>query len=202
MRKNGFTLLELMLAITLFSVAAIIAVSALFGVIAFQRKSLALQRVQNNINFAVKAMTVDIAVGDLYHCATTVPSGPINDILPQSCWSGGGPLIVFRNVRDEKTVYRLDNGVIERCVDVSASGVCDTGSGPDYLQLTSSSVDIDNDCTGGPCSLFYVDGAEGTAAGDTKQPRTQVVISARAAVGRETEVINLQTTVSQFRPDF
>lgn len=196
MQRNGFTLLELMLAITLFSVATIIAVSALFGVVAFQRKSSALQRVENNINFALKAMMVDIAVGDLYYCGTTVPSGPINNILPQSCWSTGDPLIVFRNVRDEKTVYRLDNGTIERCVDVLASGVCDAGSGAGYLKLTSADIDIDN-----AVSLFYVDGAEGIAT-DTKQPRVQVVISARTDVGRETEVINLQTTVSQFSPDF
>lgn len=197
MKSHGFTLLELMLAITLFSVATIIAVSALFGVLAFQRKASALQRVQNNINFAVRSMMADISVGELYYCGVSVPLGTIEDINPQSCWSGGGPLIVFKNVRDEKTVYRLDGGVIKRCVDVSASGACDSGSGPNYLRLTMASINIDS-----AISSFYVDGAEGTASGDTKQPRAQVVIRATTEVGRETEVINIQNTVSQFIPDF
>lgn len=195
--SRGFTLLELMLAITLFSVTAVIAVSALFGVLIFQRKASALQRVQNNVNFAVRSMVADISVGDLYYCGTSVPSGPIANINPQSCWSGGGPLIVFRNVRDEKTVYRLDNDAIERCVDVSGSGNCDLGSGPNYLLLTAASVNIDS-----AVSSFYVDGAERAADGDTKQPRAQLVLRAITDVGGETEVINIQSTVSQFVPDF
>lgn len=197
MTRKGFTLLEMMLAITLFSVASVIAVSSLFGVINFQRKASALQRVENNVNFAIKTMMVDISVGDLYYCGSAIPSGPIESIAPQSCWSSGGQLIVFRNVRNEKTVYRLDNGSIRRCVDILASGVCDSGTGDSYLSLTSADVNIDS-----AASSFYVDGAEGTAAGDTKQPRAQIVIRASTVVGRETEEINIQTTVSQFIPDF
>lgn len=197
MENKGFTLLELMLSITLFSAAVIIAVSALFGVLAFQRKASALQRVQNNVNFAVKSMMADISVGDLYYCGISVPSGPADDISPQSCWSGGGSLIAFRNVRDEKTVYWLRNEAIERCVDVFSSGACDSGSGPNYLRLTAASVNIDS-----AISFFYVDGAEGVAFGDTEQPRVRVGIRAATDVGGETEVMNIQSTVSQFIPDF
>ena len=50
---RGFTLLELMLSITLFSAAMLIVVSSLLGVITFERKGSALQRVENNVNFAV-----------------------------------------------------------------------------------------------------------------------------------------------------
>lgn len=196
-KQGGFTLLELMLAITIFSVAAIISVSALFGVLIFQRKASALQRVQNNVNFAVKSMMADISVGDVFYCGSSVPSGPVANISPRSCWSGGGPLIVFRNVRDEKTVYRLDNDAIERCVDVSGSGNCDSGSGSNYLLLTAASVNIDS-----TISSFYVDGAERAADGDTKQPRIQLVIRATTDVGGEIEVMNIQSTVSQFSPDF
>lgn len=197
MKNKGFTLLELMLAITLFSAAMIIAVSALFSVLAFQRKASALQRVQNNVNFAVRSMMADISVGDLYYCGISVPLGPVDAIAPQSCWSGGGSLIAFRNVRDEKTVYWLRNEAIERCVDVSASGACDSGSGPNYLRLTAASVNIDS-----VISSFYVDGAEGTSLGDTKQPRVRVGIRATTDVGGETEVMNIQSTISQFLIDF
>ena len=194
---QGFTLMELMLAITLFSAAMIISVSSLLGVIDFQRKASALQRVENNVNFAVKSMMVDISVGDLYRCGKSVPAGPADSITPQSCWSGGGPLIVFRNVRNEKTVYRVSGGAIERCVDAAVSGACDSGSGLSYLRLTAADVIIDS-----AISRIYVDGAEGTAAGDTKQPRTQLVIRASANVGGQIEIINIQSAVSQYTPDF
>ena len=82
MRQNGFTLLEIMIAMTLFSSATVIAVAALFGVIDFQRKSSALQRVENNLNFSVKTMTSDIAVGSVYYCGFSVPPGPIESIAP------------------------------------------------------------------------------------------------------------------------
>lgn len=200
MRKDGFTLLELMLAITIFSVAAIISVSALFGVLIFQRKASALQRVQNNVNFAVRSVMADISVGDRYHCGLPVPIGPPENIPPLSCWwPTGDSEIVFRNVRDEKTVYRINNGAIRRCVDdvIVPDGGCDNFPNVYELQLTSADVVID-----GAVSAFYIDGAEGTDLGDTKQPRVQLILRASTDVGGETEVMNIQSTVSQFIPDF
>ena len=105
---------------------------------------------------------------------------------------------MFRNVRDEKTVYRLDSGVIRRCVDDAGSGACDEPIiAANYLQLTSAQVNIDPTITS-----FYVDGAEGTASGDLEQPRVQLVLRASASVSGETETMNIQTTVSQLTPDF
>ena len=197
-KSSGFTLMELMLAVTLFSVAIIISVSALLGIIGVQRRSSALQRVENNVNFAVKSMMVDISVGDLFYCGTNVPDGPLDSTTPQSCWSSGGRLLVFRNVRDEKTVYRLDNGMIRRCVDDAGSGACDEPIvNANYLQLTSSQVSIDP-----AIASFYVDGAEGTADSDLEQPLVQLVLRASASVSGETEMMNIQTTISQLTPDF
>ena len=198
--SRGFTLLELMLSITLFSAAMLIAVSSLLGVISFQRKSSALQRVENNINFAVRSIMADIGVGDRYYCTNSVPLPAVSadNITPQSCWGliwpNGGSILVFKNVRGEKTVYRINNGSILRCV--STSGACDSGSGASYLRLTAAYVNVAS-----PPSAFYVDGA-GPVPGDTKQPRVQIVVRASTDVGRQTETINIQSTVSQFSPDF
>jgi prepilin-type N-terminal cleavage/methylation domain-containing protein len=78
-QKNGFTLLEMIVAVGIFAVAAVIAVGALVRITGLNRQAQTLQTAMNNAGFALESMSREIRVGTRYQCAPDL--GSIN-------WSG------------------------------------------------------------------------------------------------------------------
>jgi type II secretory pathway pseudopilin PulG len=66
--QSGFSLVEMMVAITIFMVVAVVAVAALLKIVDADRKSKTLQDTVNNINFAMDSITREIRVGSAYTC--------------------------------------------------------------------------------------------------------------------------------------
>ncbi len=66
--QKGFTLIEILVAVTLFSVVMVISTSTIFSVIAGNRKSQAINSVVNNLNFSIESMVRDIKTGYRYKC--------------------------------------------------------------------------------------------------------------------------------------
>ena len=60
---SGFSLVEMMVAIAIFMVVAVVAVAALLKIVDADRKSQTLQDAVNNINFAMDSITREIRVG-------------------------------------------------------------------------------------------------------------------------------------------
>ena len=65
---SGFSLVEMMVAIAIFMVVAVVAVAALLKIVDADRKSQTLQDAVNNINFAMDSITREIRVGSAYTC--------------------------------------------------------------------------------------------------------------------------------------
>ena len=63
---SGFSLVEMMVAIAIFMVVAVVAVAALLKIVDADRKSKTLQDTVNNINFAMDSITREIRVGSDY----------------------------------------------------------------------------------------------------------------------------------------
>lgn len=65
---RGFTLVEMIVSVAIFSVVMIIAVGALLAVVGANKKAQAMKAVTNNLNFAVESMSRGIRTGYGYSC--------------------------------------------------------------------------------------------------------------------------------------
>lgn len=103
--QQGFTLLELIVAIGIFSVAATISVSTLIFLASAQRKAINLQNAHDNIRFALEFIAREIRTGDTY--------------LAGCDWAlGGCSNFSFRQTLTNDTVeFRLHNGVVEKSIN-------------------------------------------------------------------------------------
>lgn len=173
-QKKGFTLLEMIVALGVFAVAALLATSSLLSLTDAQKKTFSLQSTYDNVRFALETMAKDIRTGDVYYCGANfddLPSVP----TPRDCASGG-PSLTYKNVAGNNIAYRVLNGKIEKFVDGVSVG-----------NMTSEDTTIDT-------LTFYVLGAP---SGDNLQPRISIIIKGTAGSGRSRSQFNLQTTISQ-----
>ncbi len=67
-KKGGFTLVEMLVAVGLFSIVMVVAVSAILSVISNNKKSQGINNVVNNLNFSIESMVRDMKTGYLYKC--------------------------------------------------------------------------------------------------------------------------------------
>lgn len=69
--RNGFTLIEIIVSISIFTVVMLVTMGALLTLNDSSRKAQALRTVIDNLNFAVEDMNRKIRTGDIYHCYDT-----------------------------------------------------------------------------------------------------------------------------------
>ena len=167
--KKGFTLIELMTALSIFIVILTISMSSILGVFDANRKSRSLKTVLNNLNLAVETMSKEMRFGKNYHCGLgTVTS-------PQNCPSGD-TLVSFLSSSGIQITYRLNAGSSEK----------QTGS-RGYMAITAPEIVIDD-------LVFYTIGA-GTS--DSLQPKVLMKLQSHAGTGKSQTNFTLQTLVSQ-----
>jgi len=183
--KSGFTLVEMLVAVSLFLVAATIGLGALIVVNDAYRKTKAQQVAIDNVNFAIESMTRSIRTGALYDC-----EGDPNP-KSRSCSQSPNSQFSHRDVCRRAVIYRLiedgnGRGSIQTQI-IDDKDICDRGGGTgDFVELTSPDVDIDE-------LNFYVIDAEYTEG----QPRVVLVI--KGVAGRrlkELTPFSVQTTVT------
>ena len=189
--ERGFTLVELIVSIGLFSIVMLVSVGALLALTGANRKAQALQSVMNNLNIALDGMVRSIRMGSYYHCDTNTPS----DIsVAKDCAIDGGSLIAFKPFCDEncdqsnRWVYYYD--VSDKRIYKSEQG----GANP--VALTSSEITMDN-------MRFYVAGTATGNSGDTEQPKVVITLTGTAdATNAKTKTtFNIQATAVQRQLD-
>src|SRR3989338_9971712 len=79
---RGFTLIELMIAVSIFIIVMTISMGSIISVFDANRKSRSLKTVLNNLNLTVESMMKEMRFGSNYHC------GPGAVTIPQDCPSG------------------------------------------------------------------------------------------------------------------
>ena len=175
--RGGFTLVELIVSVGVFSIVMLVAVGALFSLLAANQRAQTLKVVMNNLNLAMENMVKDIRVGTHYHCDS------VGDITqPRDCGlksyfafeaSGGDTGTV-----SDQIVFRLNSSTIERSED----------GGNSFVPIVSDDVVVEN-------LNFYVYGAP---TGDGAQPRVNILISGKAGIDEDTQTdFNIQATVTQ-----
>jgi len=167
--RKGFTLIELMVAMSIFIVVMTISMGSILGVFDANRKSRSLKTVLNNLNLAVESMSKEMRFGKNYHCG----SGTVT--VPQNCPSGD-TLMSFLSSDNIQITYRLNNQTIEKKLDNS-----------DYIAVTAPEIVIDD-------LTFYTLGA---GTGNTLQPKVIIKIQSHAGADTGRSDFTLQTLVSQ-----
>ncbi len=171
--SKGFTLIEMMTAVSLFLVVMTISAGAILGIFDANRKSQSAKTVMDNLNFAVETMSREIRFGTNYHCGSTG-----NSAAPQNCASGDSA-ISFLSSEGVLTSYRLSGSSIEKSID----------DGNGYLTVTAPEISITS-------LAFYVVGA--TPAPDTLQPKVLIKITGNAGTKVNTRTaFTLETLASQ-----
>ena len=163
---RGFTLIEMVVAVALFSVVMLVSVGTLLSLVAANRKARALESVMNNLNITIDGVARSIRQGSEYSC------GAGGD-----CQSGSDTFefIPFHRQNDP-----IQHWIYWRETDAAGHGhICISKSGtkisPCDSWLTAPEVSIDS-------LQFYVVGTEPLSLHNTNtvQPKAVIVINGTA----------------------
>ena len=174
--RKGFTLIELMVSISIFLVVMTISMGAIFSIFDANRKSESLKVVMNNLNLAVDSMSREIKFGSNYHCGA---GGNIK--TPQDC-AAGDTYISFLSNQGLQEIYTINGTSIEKSTD----------GGRTFLAVTAPEIDIEH-------LDFYV---VGSLKGDGLQPKVLIMVKGYSGGKPDTKTeFAIQTLVSQRAPD-
>jgi len=183
--KRGFTLIEIMTAMAIFSVVVVISMGSILAVFDLNRKSESVKSAMDNLNLAIESMAREMRFGSMYSCSPTLPTTlppPLQDCADID----GEESIAFRNTDRTRTiVYRKFGSGIQKSLDAGAT----------FAPVTSPEITI-NDLK------FYVLGTSTYGSGDREQPR--IIIKIRGIAGTKSNSqtdFTMQTMVSQRQLD-
>ena len=178
MKKGfGFTLMEMIVALGVFSVAITIALAGFVNILDMQKRADAIRTAYDSIDFVMEAMSREIKTGTEY-CTDISAGGPICGGLNNPFYfSTSDP-----NNENKTIIYRLTNNKIE--IAVTPKNFTPTtfvAFTPPEVKITKLEFDV-----------------TGYFLGDSIQPMVTVIIQAEVAVKQGAKVqLNLQTTVTQ-----
>lgn len=181
--QSGFTLVELMVALTLFTVVVLAAISSLFTVNSASRKVQAMRILMDNLNFAVESISRTARTGSTFVCGGY---GSVTPNCPFANQNASSQLLITPTLGSAALVeYKRDlhpngnGGIFKRTQE---SGVW---SG--WVAITTPEINIQS-------LSFFVDGADTL---DTKQPSIQMFVNGTATTVSEVSPFAIQTYISQ-----
>jgi prepilin-type N-terminal cleavage/methylation domain-containing protein len=181
-KNRGFTLIELMVSISIFSIIMLTALGSFVITVNVAKKARALRTAMDNVSFAMESMTRSIRMGTNYYCGTfdisdynETSNSPID----------GCPLISFipfgggfnARVGYQKKTGTNGKMTIMRFDSLNPSGV----------QIVSSDVTINT-------LNFFVNG---NTPGDHIQPSVFIIMKGSVTVNGVTTPFDIQTLASQ-----
>lgn len=178
-KQKGFTLIELMVATSLFVAVVLLTMGSLFDLLDKTKNSRALRFAMDNVNFAMESMTRSIRMGTNFVCRS---SGfvPTELELKENCNEGTLISFVPQNAK-YRVSYKLSsprpNGTysLQRCVE----SVC--------VDIVSNDVNIKN--------LKFV--VTGSADGDGMQSKAYIMMKGEVLVKGVPNSFAVQTLASQ-----
>lgn len=207
--QSGFSLVELIVSLAVFSVVITISVGALLTLISTNQKLQIEQSIMTNMSFALDSMTREIRTGTNYYCLSGSESAGLND--GQQIFSGGKDMdtdsirdcdgntsnsnyhgISFLETGDSLTASSDDE--VDRVAYFYASSTKELMRRIDKGEprsIISSGVEIVN------AEFFVSDTAKLYDSGDTVQPTVTIFIQARDVSDASGKLYNIQTTVTQ-----
>jgi len=197
-KQRGFTIIEVMIAMAIFTVIVTIGIGAILDAITQHHSSENMRTVMDNLSFVMEDMARNIRLGTNVHCITggeTTVDGS-GSVIPQSCPAGSNK-ITFNDLNGNILTYTivspLDPIVANRLQifkekDIVAGGAVGAGSPED---ITPPEVHVDFAKSG-----FTVRGAETSASGDLSQPTVVIHLSGTIVYKNIVSKFSIQTTTA------
>jgi len=198
--QRAFTLVEMMVSVTLFLVVMVIALGAVLAIVDGNKKTQAINSVANNLSSAIESMIRDIKTGYKYKCGASAGS-IVSENDPSNCTasnaettinftstiSGTPRPVQYRLVTDPVTGRK---GIMKFFCPANtpnpATNCQSTGNFAD-LMITSPDIDIQE-------MAFYVN----TPSVGVDQPGVFIVIKGTAYINKtQSSDFSIQTFVSQ-----
>ncbi len=194
--QQGFTLVEMIVSLAIFTIVAVVAVGALLKVTDANKKSQTLKTAINNLNFALESMSREMRVGANYAASSDIGgiSAPFNIVKKQSgSISSGNPWVVVFNTSKTAddgsgdfcnliNAYKYDENemTIMKAEQESCDGelVFHHLISPD-VKITESILDVSSDDTVQPKAFFWFKGYTGDRARDKTEFELQTTVSQR-----------------------
>lgn len=172
--RRGFTLVEIIVSLGVFSVVILIVLGAVLGIINLQRKTNAFRVAQENLSYAFESMVKEIRTGHRYN--NLVNGENLTEFS-------------FLNDQEDNVYYEVYDGRV-----VKGFIVDNVKQMP--LPLTSDEVTVES-------LTFTVVGAGGPGtSGEGQQPIIRAMISGVVGAGTKYETkFFLQTAITQRKPD-
>ena len=185
----GFTLIELMVSLMIFTIVVLAAVGSLYTVNTASRKVQAMRSVLDNVTFAVESMSRTIRTGKYVVCGgvsniSNDPNCPFSSQTPSQVLLVDSTLGVEQRVEYRLGINSNGTGNIEKRVEDCTSGAC---VWLPAVSLTAPEVNIQN-------LSFYVSGADIT---DGTQTSVMLFINGVASTIDDTTPFALQTFISE-----
>ncbi|MFH1402347.1 MAG: type II secretion system protein [Patescibacteria group bacterium] len=182
--QTGFTLVEMIVAVALFSIVMVIAMGALLNVLNASQQSQSIQTAVNNLNLAMEMMTREIRTGYDYHCGSEGTYTSPKDCLTGENFIAFEPFDGNPASPNDQVVFKYENKQIWKSTD----------GGVTFATLTSPELHLER-------LLFIVVGSENVDI----HPKVLIVVGGYAGdENREKgrSYFNLQTTISQRKIEF
>lgn len=211
-KTGGFTLVEIMVALGVFTIVAVVAMGAFLKIIDANKKSQTLKTAINNINFALESMSREMRVGSMYTCSGGLFTGgqdqfdDPSDRIDCDFTEGNGDVhVAFLSSK------RGTGSGIETCNLIHAYALVETSGGSGMWALekaeqTNCDSDIDSDDYVPVISPdAVIDGfnlkVENLSGGSDVTPRAFFRLKGYSGVRETTRTVyDVQTSVSQRIP--
>jgi prepilin-type N-terminal cleavage/methylation domain-containing protein len=192
-KNKGFTLIEMLVSLSLFTIVITIAVGAFLSLIGASKGVQSEQSVITTLTFVLDSMTREIRTGANYYCAgrSTLTGTPAATSTTQDCGTytatdRGLSFIeagssVTSGASNKRIAYYFDSSSASKTI------MRRVGSGTPQ-SIVSEGITITN-------AQFFVTGTDRLGTGtNTVQPTVTIILEARDETGATT---SLQTTVTQ-----
>ncbi|HYC83351.1 MAG TPA: type II secretion system protein [Candidatus Paceibacterota bacterium] len=173
--QQGFTLVEMLVSVSLFVIVAFIVVTTFLTIAEAYRKSQAMRLVIDNINFAMDSITLRLRDGNGYVCGTPLDS---------SCGNGSGPGVTFNTTDRETMIYRWvrdnpERQYLAQCVVAFQGNLSACNDPGSYREVTSPDINLTN-------VQFTV-----------FDSKVVLSLTGEAQVGKQASTFTLQTTIAE-----
>ena len=191
LRARGFTIVEMMVSLALFTIVMTIAAGAFLSLIGGSGQLQSEQTIMTSLNFAMDSMTREIRTGTRYYCGDDL-NPAIDDAtlsLTRNCPRGADGISFVESgssLSDGSTGGRISYYINNE----AGQNQLMRQVGTESVKMLSSDVILKD-------LQFFVSGAGSLLdSNDTKQPTVTVIIEAQDP-NDTTKVYTLETTVTQ-----
>src|SRR5680860_894022 len=169
--NKGFTLIELMVATSVFTVVMLIAMGSLIITSDAAKKAQTLNFTMDNLNFAMESMTRSLRMGTDYYCSSTIE---VNNLINNGtnihadCLNGASAIAFVPAKGNPETDFIIY--LLEPRNDVAGTNTIQrfNTENNEFIDIISSNIDIQE-------LKFFSEGSS-TSASDKLQPKVYMKV--------------------------